>query len=330
MSKYTKALNKIQAEREGQRVPKREARSPYQVSEHLAVKGNGADYWDLGVPASKNVTPDHRVVLKRFPQSLVAEQYRMLRTSLLSQMEKESAKVILISSAIRGEGKTVTSANLAVAFAESENQKIVVLDADMRRGKLAEYLGFGNKGPGLSQYLRSDMSPKEILIRNVSDHLHVIPRGEAINNAAELVNSNKFQFLIEDLRRRFDYVFIDSPPIMSVADAGIIGRFCDGVVLAIQLGHTPKPVISHACHLFKQANVKLLGYILTNVEFQNSEYRYYQSYDYAYAYAGKSDAQNAREKSLFYLKKSAQKLKDVEEKFNHWWHRRVLKKKVVQ
>lgn len=325
MSKYTKALNKIQTGRPGENdePPVKKGGEVFSVA---GINSDTGACWERGIPVIKNIQADPRVVMQRFPNSIVAEQYRMLRTSLLPRFEKENAKVIMVSSSVNSEGKTVTSCNLAHALAEIANARVVVVDADLRRGKLAEYLGYGNKRKGLSNMLSNGLSPKEIMLRSTTDNIVVIPRGEIAKNPSELVNSEKFRMLIGELRNHFDYVLIDAPPIMSVADAGIIGRFVDGMLMIIQIGRTPKSVISHANILFKQAGVKLLGYILTNVEFHSADYRYYDSYSYAYTYSD-ADKDGLKARTRFQLKKAGWNFKSVEERFNGWWDQKVLKKK---
>lgn len=328
MSKYTKALDKIQ----GDWKEKSKSLAAPKSGEISYVYKTGAEgkvpaaFWDVKVKSNKNAIPGHQVVIQRYPQSLVAEQYRMLRSSLIPSLERESAKVILISSSIHSEGKTVTVANLAVALAESGQAKVAVIDGDLRRGKLGEYLGFESRLPGLSNYLTNGVAAHEVMLRHSIDRLLVMPRGDAAPNAPELIGSNKFQGFVRELRDHFDYVLIDSPPIMSVADAGILGRLADVALMVIQVGRTPKNVISHAGALFHQAGVKLLGYILTNVEFRSPDDRYYQYYNYSDPYSQAPDLKNFRAAAKVYSKRAVRGLKDFEEKLNVWWDRRVLKR----
>lgn len=301
MSKFTKALQKIQEER-------------------TADVGN--EPWDRGIATVKNTVPDNRVVALRFPDSVVAEQYRMLRTSFKAQLAKEGGKVILISSSIHAEGKTLTATNLAASLVEDGQTQVALVDADLRRGRVAEYLGFMGKQPGLTDFLSNGLSSKRVMIRNSIKNLLVIPRGDVAKKPSELVGSQKLHYLLTELRAHVDYVLVDSPPIMSVADAGILARETDGVLFIIQAGRTPKSVIAHAHQLFKQSNAKILGYVLTNVEFQSPDYRYYSYYPYA-----DNNPIGLKEKTQFRLKQAGWNFKDLEERFHYWWTRRVLKKK---
>ena len=324
MSKFTKALNKIQEEKSkeapGEPVVKKNGSVFEAAAKNTAQEG--PSYWERGIPEIKNILPDARVVAQRFPNTLVSEQYRMLRTSLKNHIREENAKVILVSSSIHSEGKTVTTANLGSILAENGDARVLLIDADLRRGKLGEYLGFGGKRAGLSNFLAGDITPKEVMYRNSRENLIVIPRGGLLKNPSELISSSKFQILIQELRKHFDYVLIDSPPIMSVADAGILARVVDGVLMIIQIGRTPKNVIAHSNLLFKQSGVNMLGYILTNVEGPGGKYGYYNNY----YYGDNAESGGLREKTKFHLMRHANGLKTWEDKFNTWWDRNILKK----
>ena len=274
MSKFSKALEKIQKSRKAEAALPEKRAANYEIPEGAEPELN----WDRGIPVVRNAKPDVRVVTYHYPTSVLTEQYRMLSHNLKTQLSKEGAKVILISSAIHSEGKTVTATNLALALTEMGNSKVALIDADLRRGKVGEYLGLAKGLPGLAKYLADGLSAKQAMVRNSIDNLTIIPCGEVTNNPSGLIGSQKFRLLIAEMRNHFDYILVDSPPIMAVADAGILGRYTDGLLMVIQSGRTPKSVIAHSNILFKQAGIKLLGYVLTNVEFQSADYRYYYYY----------------------------------------------------
>jgi capsular exopolysaccharide synthesis family protein len=323
MSKFTKALEKIQETREEPKPElKKESVSKYPAMEDMRERVPFLDR----ITTVRNTIPDNRLIMMRFPDSMIAEQYRMLRTSLKSQLTQQQAKVILICSSIHSEGKTVSASNLAVSLAENGDAKVALVDADLRRGKVAEYFGFGKDRAGLTELLSDEhMSPRQVMLRGALKNLFVIPRGAIAKKPSDLCSSNKFQILIAELRAHFDYVIIDAPPIMSVADAGILAKETDGIVFVIQVGRTPKSVIAHSHSLLKQAGTKMLGYVLTNVEFQSADYRYYSNYYYGDE-PDRPGKNGLREKTRVHMKKAGWGLKNVEEKFNDWWDRAVLKK----
>ncbi len=321
MSKFSEALGKIQAGRGPE--PRREK----SVKDVPAYRGaeeskSRAPSWDTGIKLLKNANPQPVIVTSRFPNSLITEQYRMLRTSLKAQCVKDGVQVIMVSSSLHSEGKSVTSTNLALSLAEDENVKVALIDADLRKGKIHDYLGFGKEHKGLSHLLEENLNPKEVMLRSVRSNLCVIPRGFIPKNPSSVIGSEKFRILIAELRTMFDYIIIDAPPIMSVADPGIIARDVDGVLFVIQIGRTPKTMIAHSNMLFKQAGARMLGYVLTNVEYQNSEYRYYNNYYESY----EENSPKFKDKAKFHLKRVGMSLESSEGRFNKWWNKAVLKR----
>ncbi|MDP3921364.1 MAG: CpsD/CapB family tyrosine-protein kinase [Candidatus Omnitrophota bacterium] len=324
MSKFTEALQKIQDKRqEADDSPKRSrGKVPtFQLPNEITEKRPS---WDAGIKVMKNTKPDQRLVTYHFPESIISEQYRMTRTSLINRIQKDATQVILVSSSIHSEGKSVTATNLAMCLSEDPNVKVALIDADLRRGKIAEYFGFGRKLRGLSNLLTESLNPKEVFVKNSRANLAVMPRGDIMKSPAALVSSDNFKMLIAELRAHFDYVIIDAPPIMSVSDPGIMAKYVDGVVFIIQVGRTPKTVISHANQLFKQSGAKVLGYILTNVEMHSGDYRYYQSY-YDHYTAGMKTGMKHQTKMHF--KKAGWGFEGMENKLNSWWTKKVLKEK---
>jgi capsular exopolysaccharide synthesis family protein len=258
--------------------------------------------------------------MEHFPSTPVAEQYRMLRQSLKNRLEKPTGNVVVISSALHEEGKTVTAANLAIALAETGESKVALVDADLRRGKLADYLGFGSKREGMSDFLSNGLSLKDIMVRSYMENLVFIPRGETALKPSELISSKKFQLMMTELKRHFDYILIDAPPIMAAADAGMLGKYADGVLMVIQAGRTPKTVIAHANILFQQAGLKMLGYVLTQSDFQSQDYKYSNYYN-----AG-TKTKNADKKKNVRLRRAAAGLKVMEKRLNALARERNLKK----
>ncbi len=217
---------------------------------------------------------DPRVVTFYESDSPVAEQYRTLRTNILAINSKKPIKALTITSAIHNEGKTITSINLAIAMAQDLNKKrILLVDADLRRGRIAQFLDI-KADLGLSDLL-SDGNTEEKAFLNIGiENLTVLPCGKTPKNPAELLGSMKFRNLLSLLKEKYDYVIIDAPPIIPVTDAGLIGPQTDGVIMVIQAGRTQKGVVKHSVGLLKQAQAKVLGYILTNIQYHIPAYLY--------------------------------------------------------
>lgn len=217
---------------------------------------------------------DPRVVSFYEASSPVAEQFRTLRTNLLALNTAKPIKVITVTSSINAEGKTVTCINLAISMAHDLNKKqVLLIDADLRRGRIHKYLGIKPEH-GLTDILADGINPDEVFVNIGINNLTILPAGRVPSNPAELLGSMKFQDMLNFLKARYDYIIIDSPPIIPVTDAGVIGSQTDGVVMIIQAGRTQKGIVKHAEGLLKQAQAKLLGYILTNIQYHIPAYIY--------------------------------------------------------
>jgi succinoglycan biosynthesis transport protein ExoP len=223
--------------------------------------------------------------------SPLGEQYKILRTNIQSLNAAENYKTFVLTSSINGEGKTVTAINLAMAMACGLNNKsILLIDADMRKGKVSQYLGL-NGSLGLSDVLKGRAEVDSVLLNPNVDNLAVLLAGKTPKNPAELLGSKKMPSLLAALKGRFDYIFIDSPPVMPLTDACILGAITDGVILIVQAGRTQRGVVKSAENRLYQARAKTLGCVMTNVEYHLPQYlyRYIQEYsEYKYENNGKS------------------------------------------
>jgi len=217
---------------------------------------------------------DARIVTFHDSKSPVAEQYSTLRTNIQALSTNKPIKAIAITSSIHGEGKTITAINLAISMAHDLNKKsILLVDADLRRGRISKYLGI-NSEVGLSDLISNGTNVDEALLNIGIDNLTLLPAGKVPHNPAELLGSIKVKNLINLLKAKYDYIIFDTPPIVHVTDAGILGAQTDGVVMVIQADRTQRGVVKTAEGLLKQAQVKLLGYILTNIQYHIPAYIY--------------------------------------------------------
>lgn len=217
---------------------------------------------------------DPRIVSFYDSQSPVAEQYRTLRTNIQAINSKHPIKAITVTSSIHSEGKTITAVNLAISMAQDLNKKQVLLvDADLRRSRVGKYLGI-KPDLGLADLISNGSHLDEALVNIGIGNLTVLPAGKSPQNPAEILGSVKMRFLISLLRSRFDHIIIDSPPIIPVTDAGVIGAQTDGVIMVVQANRTQKGIVKHSEGLLKQAQAKVLGYILTNIQYHIPAYIY--------------------------------------------------------
>ena len=265
MSKLEEALEKANKLRESGRVDK-SARTD--VVKDAAPKE--------AVPIE--VENKHLITITQ-PYSPIAEEYRRLKSIILRETKKDFLNTIMITSATKGEGKSVTAINLAVTLAQAIDHSILFIDADIRNPRIHEYLGIECEY-GLSDYLTSDMDISDVMINTGIGKLVLIPAGKSVDNPLELLSSNKMKALIKEVKQRYKdrYVIIDTPPILSFAESITIGANVDGIVFVVKEGHAQKKMIEDALSLVKGLN--LLGVVFNNVEVTNLHGRYSRYYNY--------------------------------------------------
>lgn len=219
---------------------------------------------------------DPRIVTFYDLKSPVAEQYRILRTNLAALDSKSPIKVMTITSSIHGEGKTITAINMAISMAHDLSKKqILLVDADLRRSRISKYLGVKTE-IGLSELLSDGVNIDDAMfnIGGGLDNLTILPAGAVPKNPAELLGSQKMKNFINLVKSKYDYILLDTPPVVPVTDAGVIGAQTDGVIMVVQAERTQKGVVNHSESLLKQAHAKILGYILTNIQYHIPGYIY--------------------------------------------------------
>lgn len=229
---------------------------------------------------------DPRAVTYFTPSAPVSEQYRILRTNILSKSSNKSAKTLLVTSASHGEGKTVTAVNLAIALAQDFDKKIFLADCDLRGGNIHQLLNLPLV-PGLSNVLADGVASELTFLNSKIKNLTVLTRGEIPSNPSELLGSLKMKRLLEELKSKFDYIILDSPPTMPMTDAGILGAQTDGVMFVIQAQKTQERTVRQAQDLLEQARAKIVGFILTQVDYNVAGY-----YSYYYRYNNKKWGQD--------------------------------------
>ncbi len=224
----------------------------------------------------KDSSLDVHIVTHFFPDSPISEQYRRLRENIkaLNKQSKIKAKVIAITSSVNSEGKTITSLNLAAALTKDVDcENVVLVDCDLRRGNIENTLGI-KSNIGLSDYLMKNEDLEHVLVKTKINKLTIIPRGKSVDNPAELLASGRMKVLLGNLKEKFEFVILDTPPVIPVADSGIICAMADSVVMVIRAGKTQRGIVKHAQELLEQSNANLSGFVLTHVEHYIPQYLY--------------------------------------------------------
>ncbi len=212
------------------------------------------------------------------PESIAAEAYRSLRTGLLLSKAVSQPRITLITSAMRGEGKTVTAVNTAIMLAY-QGANVLLIDADLRRGQCHRILDI-QSGPGLTEaLLGSEQLQVGGLIRlSRVKGLSILTRGAYVPpNATELIGSPRMGELLRQLSSQFDFVVVDSPPLIPVSDAIILSTLVDGVILVVDSSRTPKRQIKAARMRLEYAHAKLFGFVLNRMHPKSYHYHYYYS-----------------------------------------------------
>ena len=225
------------------------------------------------------------------PQSQISEAFRALRTSLLLSQADHPPQVILMTSALPREGKTTAAANLAVTLAQL-GDKTLLVDGDLRKPGVSRALSMaGGKYPGLSSYLAGVSTLDLITVQHPGiSNLSVIPTGPVPPNPADLLSSHRLSEMVLELRRRYKFVVIDSPPIMAATDAVILSVLVDGVLLVVRSGETPKEAFTRTCDLLSSVKARVLGVVLNAVDSSSPDYYYsYRYYPYSYGGYGREE-----------------------------------------
>jgi capsular exopolysaccharide synthesis family protein len=220
--------------------------------------------------ASYSVRLSSLLVAGLAPKSLAAEQYRQLRTRLAHAEGANNLRTVLVTSPQKGEGKSVTSANLALTMAQELQRRVIIVEADLRKPSMQHMFGLP-PGPGLTDYLSGAAELNEVM-RFIPDHnLTVIHAGSTAANPAELLGSTAMRRLLDALRSRFDRVILDTPPVLPLADVAVLAPLVDGALMVVRAGVTPKPAIENALRAFDSS--RLLGIVL-NDSGHEQDYRY--------------------------------------------------------
>jgi polysaccharide biosynthesis transport protein len=223
------------------------------------------------------------LVTQTRPQSQMAESYRALRTSLLLSNLGAPPKVIIVTSALPQEGKSTTSISCANVLAQKGTSRVLLIDADLRRPSIHKTLGMGPRS-GLSNVLTGSATLEQVITRWPSlPDVFVLAAGTPPPNPAELLASTQMRDLLEELRAKYDFIVVDTPPTLSVTDAVVLSPRADAVVLVIRSGQTTKQALRRARDLLMQVNAKVSGVLLNAVDLSSPDYYYYYEYQGRYS-----------------------------------------------
>lgn len=239
---------------------------------------------------------DRTIVTFHRPKSQVAEAYRVVRTALYFSLQGEAHKIIQVTSPDPGDGKTTLSANLAVAIAQS-NRKTLLLDADFRRPRVHKLFEVP-EGVGVTSVLAGTAELVDAVRSTAVENLWVLPRGIRPPNPSELLSSSEFTALLEVLREQYDYIVLDTPPLLAVSDPAVVVPLADTVILTVRVKKSARPAAIRAAEVLASLDATVAGVVVNGVN-RKSEYGYaannynyrmhvpgYYGYGYGYGYYG--------------------------------------------
>jgi polysaccharide biosynthesis transport protein len=193
------------------------------------------------------------------PHDVAAEQYRTLRTRIVFSEDGQPRRVLLVTSPGEGDGKSVTAANLALTMAQEFNRRIILVDGDLRRPGVHDLMGLP-PAPGLADVLTGTVELDDAIVDLPDLNLSVLPAGLTPERPAELLGSTAMRRTLDALRTRFDRVVVDMPPVVPLADVGVLAPQVDGVLLVVRAGSTKKPQIERALSVFDAS--RMVGLVL--------------------------------------------------------------------
>ncbi|PYR80686.1 MAG: hypothetical protein DMF86_00015 [Acidobacteria bacterium] len=214
---------------------------------------------------------DRRLAAALAPQSLAAEQYRSVRTRIRQAENGRPLRAILVTSPGKGDGKSLTAANLALTMAQEFQQRVLLVDSDLRRPTVHRLFGL-QQSPGLVDILMGGSTLEESLVSIAEHHLTILPSGPVPTRPAELLGSSAMRRLLDTVRTQFDRVLLDMPPVAPLADVSIVASMIDGVLMIVRAGATTKPAIERALSGLDAS--KVLGIVLNEAGSDGAGYAY--------------------------------------------------------
>lgn len=224
-----------------------------------------------------------QAILNKKTAFVIQEAYKTARTNIVFSVAgavDNGCKVIAVTSASPGEGKTTSTINLAITFAQT-GARVLLIDGDLRKPRVHQYLSVV-KNNGLSTVLSNQNNFNDVIFRDLKEGLDVLTSGSIPPNPAELLSSEAMGGMLDELKKQYDYIFFDTPPVTIVTDAAALSKYVDGIVMIVREGYTNHESIEHALNLLNIADAKVLGFFVNDVEGTGAGYGGYRSRGYGY------------------------------------------------
>lgn len=256
------------------------------------------------IPGS-SIEEERKYILGNNSDFFIREAYKALRTNVIFALaDEEDCKVVVVTSAMQSEGKSITAVNLAISFAEMNN-KVLIVDCDLRRPKLGRLLQM-NARIGLSNVLLKPALLDKAIQPSKVENLDVLPTGDVPPNPSELLGSARMHKLLEGLRERYDYIILDTSPVNMVTDACVLVPESSGVLFVVRANRTERDAVLHAVEQLEYSKAKIMGFVLNGAgkdygrygKYRYGKYKKYgygQRYGYGYGYESRPGGQEREE-----------------------------------
>lgn len=208
------------------------------------------------------------------PTSIASEQFRTIRTNIQFSMIDKKLKTISVTSSVPNSGKTIFSTNLATTFATEEN-RILIVDTDLKRPTIHKVFKTDNIQGLTSLITNKELQLKDLVKESFVDNLYYLTSGVLPPNPSDLLSSKRMDDIITEMKEHFDLIIFDTPPVLAVTDAQIIGSKVDGTVVIVPEGEVTKEEVKKTAELLKNVNAKVLGSVMNKVKNENDTYYYY-------------------------------------------------------
>ena len=253
------------------------------------------------------IREDRRNLLTPKSDFFIREAYKTLRTNVsFSLTGDEACKVILVTSSLQSEGKSITATNLAISYAQTD-RRVLLIDCDLRRPKMARLLKINNP-VGLSNVLMDPFLLGEAIMSSGLPNLDILLSGDIPPNPSELLSSPRMERLLAAVRGKYDIIILDTPPVNMVIDAVVLAPLTDGVLFVVRSNHSERGAVIHAVEQMEYAKAKILGFVLNGVDLESTSYGYdrhryrrygygrygYGRHGYGYGYSSKKPEEQSR------------------------------------
>jgi len=220
-----------------------------------------------------------------------SEQFRTLRSRLYQMRSSQTLRTLLVTSSVPAEGKTFVTNNLAQAIVRQPDRRALIIDADLRCSRLHVPLG-APASPGLTDYLKGEVDEMAIIQHGLEGNMCFIPGGNQVANPSELLTNGRLRILLDRVAPVFDWIIMDSAPLLPVADSSFLADLVDGVILVVRAGQTPAETAQRACQELQGRNV--VGVVLNAVGPDQAAGGYYSAYNYGYGYGNGEAADSGK------------------------------------